>query len=140
MSFIRFHLSHHYLLTSVLHSIHWVNPTETNVAAIMASVTAPKSATKSGLARHDRGAAPLPSVAIRLTNVHKTYLLGLEGVPALRGVDVTIKKGEFVVVLGKSGGGKTSLLNIIGTVDRPTRGELYVGGVRVDNKSEWPES
>lgn len=42
-------------------------------------------------------------VAVQLRNVHKTYLLGLEGVPALRGVDVTINKGEFVVVLGKSG-------------------------------------
>ena len=79
------------------------------------------------------------SAAVRLHNVHKTYLLGLEGVPALRGVDVTINEGEFIVVLGKSGGGKTSLLNIIGTVDRPTRGELYVAGVRVDSKTSDAE-
>lgn len=59
-------------------------------------------------------------------NVHKTYLLGLEGVPALRGVSVTIRRGEFIVILGKSGGGKTSMLNIFGTIDRPTKGELTI--------------
>jgi putative ABC transport system ATP-binding protein len=58
---------------------------------------------------------------IRLVNVHKTYLLGLEGVPALRGVNLTIKKGEFVTILGTSGGGKTTMLNIIGTIDKPTK-------------------
>ena len=47
---------------------------------------------------------------IKLVNVHKTYLLGLEGVPALRGVNLTINKGEFVTILGTSGGGKTMRL------------------------------
>ena len=64
------------------------------------------------------------TIAVALRNVHKTYLLGLEGVPALRGVTATILRGEFIVILGKSGGGKTSLLNAIGTIDRPTRGDL----------------
>lgn len=70
----------------------------------------PQAPLRADLAPRRRGAAPPPSIAIRLTNVHKTYLMGLEGVPALRGVDVSIRRGEFVVVLGKSGGGKTSLL------------------------------
>jgi ABC-type glutathione transport system ATPase component len=63
-------------------------------------------------------------VLIELDNVHKTYLLGVEGVPALRGVSVKIYKGEWVVVYGTSGGGKTTLLNIIGTIDKPTKGEV----------------
>lgn len=54
-------------------------------------------------------------------NIHKTYLFGLEGVAALRGVTVGIREGEFVIILGNSGGGKTSLLNILGTIDKLTK-------------------
>ncbi len=58
---------------------------------------------------------------IRGDNLHKTYLFGLEGVAALRGVSVDIRQGEFVIILGNSGGGKTSLLNILGTIDKQTK-------------------
>jgi putative ABC transport system ATP-binding protein len=68
---------------------------------------------------------------IRLVNVHKTYLLGLEGVPALRGVSITINDGEFITILGTSGGGKTTLLNIIGTIDKPSEGDVYICGLRI---------
>lgn len=61
-----------------------------------------------------------------LKNVHKTYLVGIEGVAAIRGVSLTVKSGEFIMLLGKSGSGKTSLLNLIGTIDRPTRGDIRV--------------
>ncbi|KAJ3041155.1 ABC transporter AbcH.1 [Rhizophlyctis rosea] len=64
---------------------------------------------------------------VTLKNIHKTYLLGVEGVAALRGVSLQIQRGEWVVIYGTSGGGKTSLLNIIGTIDKPTKGELTVG-------------
>jgi len=74
-------------------------------------------------------------IIIALNNIHKTYLLGLEGVPALRGVSVTIKRGEFVCVFGTSGGGKTSLLNIIGTIDKPTKGELFIAGTRIGSNT-----
>lgn len=73
--------------------------------------------------------------AAELRNVHKTYLLGVEGVAALRGVSLKIERGEFVVILGKSGGGKTTLLNVLGTIDQPTRGELDLCGVRIDSKT-----
>ena len=53
--------------------------------------------------------------------IHKTYLFGLEGVAALRGVSISINQGEFVIILGNSGGGKTSLLNILGTIDKLTK-------------------
>lgn len=68
---------------------------------------------------------------IKLVNVHKTYLLGLEGVPALRGVNLSIHSGEFITVLGTSGGGKTTLLNIIGTIDKPSKGDVYICGLRI---------
>jgi ABC-type lipoprotein export system ATPase subunit len=46
------------------------------------------------------------------------------------GVSLSIARGEFVVVLGKSGGGKTSLLNLIGTIDKPTKGHIQIAGKR----------
>jgi putative ABC transport system ATP-binding protein len=81
------------------------------------------------------GEPDLEEVIIEANNVHKTYLLGVEGVPALRGVTLKIKRGEFVVILGKSGGGKTSLLNIIGTIDKPTKGDLLICGKTITNKT-----
>ncbi len=77
-------------------------------------------------------------VIIRCENIHKTYLLGVEGVPALRGVSLTIKRGEFVCIFGTSGGGKTTMLNVLGTIDKPTRGYLHICGVKVG--SSTPDS
>ena len=61
-----------------------------------------------------------------LKNVHKTYLVGLEGVPAIRGIDLKIYQGEFLMIYGKSGGGKSSLLNLIGTIDEPNKGSIHM--------------
>jgi putative ABC transport system ATP-binding protein len=52
------------------------------------------------------------------------------------GVDLKIKKGEFVCIYGMSGGGKTSLLNIIGTIDRPTKGDVTICGTRITNSTD----
>jgi ABC-type glutathione transport system ATPase component len=68
---------------------------------------------------------------VHMRGVHKTYLLGVEGVAALRGVSLDIRAGEFVAVLGRSGGGKTTLLNVLGTIDKPTRGEVELCGASV---------
>ena len=68
-------------------------------------------------------------IAIKVHNLHKTYLLGLEGVPALRGINLDIYKGEFVIILGKSGGGKSSLLNIFGTIDQCTKGYIKIKSI-----------
>jgi putative ABC transport system ATP-binding protein len=73
---------------------------------------------------------------IELENIQKTYLLGIEGVPALRGVSLKIKRGEFVIIYGTSGGGKTSMLNIIGTIDKPTKGHLTICGTRIGSKTK----
>ena len=65
---------------------------------------------------------------IKVENLHKTYLLGTTAVAALRGVDLTIDKGDFVDIMGPSGSGKTTLLNLIGGLDTPTRGKIYLEG------------
>jgi len=62
--------------------------------------------------------------------------MGKVQVHALRGVNLSIRKGEFVVILGPSGSGKTTLLNIIGGIDRPTNWEVIVNGVRITELSE----
>ena len=64
--------------------------------------------------------------AVSLRNIHKTYLIGIEGIPALRGVSLNVKKGEFLTIFGTSGGGKTTMLNIIGTIDTPSRGDVKI--------------
>jgi putative ABC transport system ATP-binding protein len=76
---------------------------------------------------------------VKVENGHKTYLLGLEGVAALRGVSVTIKRQEFVCIFGASGDGKTTLLNILGTIDEPTKGHVFIGGKRVKNSTSDKE-
>lgn len=65
---------------------------------------------------------------IVVENLHKTYLLGTTAVAALRGVDLTIDKGDFIDIMGPSGSGKTTLLNLIGGLDTPTRGKIYLEG------------
>eukprot|EP00741_Cyanophora_paradoxa_P018695 tig00021073_g18044.t1 len=85
------------------------------------------------------GALREEDVVVKLDNIQKTYLLGIEGVPALRGVSLEIRRGEFVAVYGTSGGGKTSLLNIIGTIDKPTKGKLWIGGLPITDRTSDAE-
>ena len=66
--------------------------------------------------------------ALRLEHVTKTYGEGDVAVHALRGVDLEIRGGEFVVILGPSGSGKTTLMNVIGAIERPTSGSVLVPG------------
>jgi putative ABC transport system ATP-binding protein len=73
---------------------------------------------------------------IRVDNVHKSYLMGKEAVPALRGVTLEIERGEFVCLMGPSGSGKTTLLNIVGGLDEPSRGHVTVDGQNVVALSE----
>jgi len=76
------------------------------------------------------------SAAVRAENLHKSYLLGASAVGALRGVDLVIPKGDFLSVMGPSGCGKTTLLHLIGAIDLPSRGALWVDDVDLSSLSE----
>jgi putative ABC transport system ATP-binding protein len=76
--------------------------------------------------------ADVPRDAVIVTrNLQREYDMGGEIVRALRGVDVTIRKNEFVAVMGPSGSGKSTLMNLIGCLDSPTAGEYWLNGHRV---------
>jgi putative ABC transport system ATP-binding protein len=77
-----------------------------------------------------------PQTTIRLDHVHKTYVMGETLVHALRGVSLTIKEGEFVAIMGASGSGKSTTMNIIGCLDRPTRGTYILDGQDVSELSK----
>jgi putative ABC transport system ATP-binding protein len=66
----------------------------------------------------------------------KTYDTGGAQVPALRGIDLAIDMGEFVAIMGPSGCGKSTLLNLLAGLDRPTSGEVWLDGQRIDGLSE----
>ena len=64
---------------------------------------------------------------IEVKNIHKSF----GELEVLKGVDLNVKKGEIVAIIGKSGAGKTTLLQIIGTLDRPTKGQVLIEGTDV---------
>jgi putative ABC transport system ATP-binding protein len=70
---------------------------------------------------------------IRVANVHKYYELGETRVHALRGVSVEIGSGEFVAIMGASGSGKSTFMNILGCLDKPTSGQYSLEGVEVSS-------
>jgi putative ABC transport system ATP-binding protein len=79
------------------------------------------------------------SELIRVEEVHKTYRMGDVEVPALRGINLTIAHGEFVAVMGSSGSGKSTFMNILGCLDRPSAGRYFLEGQEVGSLSadEW---
>src|SRR6185437_2256944 len=87
------------------------------------SVSAPQAAEPQGRGRAD--------VVIQACDVHKTYQLGETQVHALRGVSVEIRRGEFVGIMGASGSGKSTFMNILGCLDKPTSGQYLLEGTEV---------
>ncbi len=73
---------------------------------------------------------------IRLENLEKTYYLETLEVPVLKGIDISIRCGEFVGIMGVSGSGKSTMLNILGLLDVPTSGKYFLDGAEVKNFSD----
>ena len=74
---------------------------------------------------------------IRIKNVFKHYQLGDTIVKALDGVSLSIYEGDFVVIVGPSGSGKSTLMHILGTLDNPTKGEVFVDDENIDVLDDW---
>ena len=72
---------------------------------------------------------------IELKEIHKTYHMGDIAVPVLKGVSLTVARGERVALMGASGSGKTTLMNLLGCLDRPTAGEYWLDGREVSHLS-----
>ena len=79
----------------------------------------------------------VPRDAVIVTrNLQREYQMGSEVVHALRGIDVTIRKNEFVAIMGPSGSGKSTLMNLIGCLDTPNAGEYWLNGHRVSELND----
>jgi lipoprotein-releasing system ATP-binding protein len=72
-------------------------------------------------------------IMLRATNLHKTYYKNKHAVPVLRGVDLDVDDGEFLSVVGASGSGKSTMLHLLGTLDKPDQGTIHLDGRRLDN-------
>jgi len=79
---------------------------------------------------------PSPETAIIVEDVHKYYDLGETRVHALRGVSTEIGRGEFVAIMGASGGGKSTFMNILGCLDQPSSGRYLLEGIEVSSLSK----
>ena len=77
---------------------------------------------------------------VRLEGVVKTYQLGETTVRALRGIDLSLNRGEFTAVVGASGSGKSTLLNMIGCIDEPTSGKIILDGIDVHSLDDNSKS
>src|SRR5438093_12488600 len=67
-------------------------------------------------------------IVIRTFDLWKTYVMGDQEIHAVSGVDIEIKRGEYVAIMGPSGSGKSTLMNLIVCLDTPTSGQYYING------------
>src|SRR6202043_791598 len=75
-------------------------------------------------------------VVIRTYDLMKTYVMGDQEIHAVSGIDIEIKKGEYVAIMGPSGSGKSTLMNLIGCLDTPTSGLYYLAGKLVSDMDD----
>src|SRR5687768_8121943 len=69
---------------------------------------------------------------LRAEKIHKTFFKGKKEISVVRGIDLTIQRGEMVAITGASGVGKSTLLHILGTLEEPTSGKIYFGDKQQD--------
>jgi putative ABC transport system ATP-binding protein len=85
----------------------------------------------------DRGASlKREGIVIRTYDLWKTYVMGDQEIHAVSGVDIEIRRGEYVAIMGPSGSGKSTLMNLIGCLDSPTRGLYYLNGNLVSDMQD----
>ena len=77
-----------------------------------------------------------PDALITTTKLERRYEMGGEVIYALRGVDLTIARGEYVAIMGPSGSGKSTLMNLIGLLDTPDAGDYWLNGTLVSDMSD----
>jgi len=82
------------------------------------------------------GDTPLPDIVILTHSLTREYVMGAEVVHALRGVDIQIRRNEYVACMGPSGSGKSTLMNLIGCLDTPTAGEYWLNGQQVSDLTD----
>jgi len=75
-------------------------------------------------------------IAIQTEGLWKTYEMGAEKLHALRGIDIVIRRGEYVAIMGPSGSGKSTLMNLIGCLDTPTSGKYWLAGRLVNDLND----
>jgi lipoprotein-releasing system ATP-binding protein len=73
------------------------------------------------------------TVVLRAVGLQKRYRKGAVEIPVLRGVDLEVRLGEFLSIIGQSGSGKSTLLHLLGTLDAPDKGQVHFHGQRIDN-------
>ena len=73
---------------------------------------------------------------IKTVDLHKTYMQGGHPLKVLKGIDLTVTRGEFTAIMGPSGSGKSTLLNMIGALDRPTSGKVYINDTDLSRLSD----
>jgi putative ABC transport system ATP-binding protein len=75
-------------------------------------------------------------IVIRTYDLWKTYVMGDQEIHAVSGVDIEIKRGEYVAIMGPSGSGKSTLMNLIGCLDTPSKGQYYINGNLVSEMTD----
>lgn len=77
----------------------------------------------------------MPNYSVKVSNVSKVYRSGSIEVDALKNVSFSLQQGEFAAIVGPSGSGKSTLMHILGTIDKPTKGEVYIDGIATSTMS-----
>jgi putative ABC transport system ATP-binding protein len=75
-------------------------------------------------------------IVIRTFDLWKTYIMGDQEINAVSGIDIEVKRGEYLAIMGPSGSGKSTLMNLIGCLDTPTKGQYYINGNLVSEMSD----